>query len=147
MPDSSLLTGPMIAIPKGVFFDTIAPALGVHYSKFGQRRGFSLTAGTVAKPNLDQLGKDWGKLVSIFGYLDIYYVKRISDTFDLGLGLTWAWDPFSARSEPGPAHLHFLESKNKPWLPTSRENVPPSEDRSGHRLMFKIQGTHDIFGR
>jgi hypothetical protein len=146
MPDSSMFLVGAVPIPKGVFFDTVAPAAGVHYSDFGRESGFSLTAGLIVKPNLEQMGKDWGRMLSFFGYADLYYVKRVSDTVDLGFGLTYAVDPFSSQSDPGPAYLHYMESKHKPWLPTSSENVAPSEDRAGHRIMFKITGTHNAFG-
>ena len=128
----------------GVFFDIPAPAAGVHWSRFSPRQGFSLTGGIVATPNREQIGKDWGKVVSVYGYADLYYVKRVSQTVDLGFGLTYAIDVFGKRADLTPAHLHYLESKYQPWLPESRENVPPAEDRSGQRLMFRLKGTHDL---
>jgi hypothetical protein len=135
-----------VPIPKGVSFDTVAPAGVLHYSNFGRRTGLSVTAGFIAKPNLEQMGKSWGRTVSFFRYADLYYVRRVSDSVDLGRGFTYAVDPFSSPAESTAAHLHYLESKDKSWLPTSSENVAPGEDRSGHRLAFKIQGTHDLLG-
>ncbi len=146
LPDSSFVNVGTIAIPSGVFFDTPAPAAGAHWSKFGRTSGFSLTGGVVGTPNLDQIGKNWGKAFSVYGYADLYYVKRVAQTVDLGFGLTYAIDVFGERAAPTPAHLHFSESKYQPWLPGSRENVAPAEDRSGQRLMFRLKGTHDLLG-
>ena len=146
LPNSSFVNVGTIAIPSGVFFDTPAPAAGAHWSTFGRKSGFSLTGGVVGKPNLDQIGKDWGRLFSVYGYADLYYVKRVTHTVDLGFGLTYAIDVFGEKAPPTPAHLHYLESKYQPWLPTSRENVAPADDRSGQRLMFRVKGTHDLLG-
>lgn len=146
LPDSSFVNVGTIAVPSGVFFDTPAPAAGAHWSKFGRDQGFSLTASVIGTPNLDQIAKDWSRAASVYGYADLYYVKRVSDTVDLGVGLTYAIDVFGERAAPTPAHLHYLESKYKPWLPPSQENVPPAEDRSGQRLMFRLKGTHDLLG-
>ena len=129
-----------------MFFDVPTLALGGHWSKFGRRSGFSLTAGGLGVPNPDQVGKDWGKAASVYGYADLYYVKRVSKTVDLGFGLTYAIDVFGEKADLNPAHMHYLDSKHQPWLPSSRENVPPSEDRSGQRIMFRLKGTHDLLG-
>ncbi|MBI4579590.1 MAG: hypothetical protein HY718_07810 [Planctomycetes bacterium] len=143
LPDSSLLNVGTIAIPAGVFFDVPAPAAGIHWSRFGRSTGFALTGGVVVTPNIAQIGKNWGKAASVYGYADLYYVKRVSKTVDLGFGLTYAIDAFGERAEPSEAHLHYLEANHQPWLPSSRENVAPSDDRSGQRLMFMLKGTHD----
>lgn len=139
MPDSEILNIGMILIPKGVFFDTLAPGGGVHWSHFGLKRGFSLTGGLTAKLDTEKMR------ANVLGYADLYYVERVSDTVDLGVGLTYAVDPFSKPADPRPAHLDYKRARYKPWLPTSRSNVAPAEDLSGHRIMFSIRGTHDIF--
>jgi len=146
LPDSSFLNLGTIAVPSGALFDTNAPALGAHWSNFGQDSGFSLTAGGLVVPNLDQLGKERERTVNVYGYVDLYYVKRVAQSVDLGFGLTYSIDVFGQRAAPTPAHLHYLESHYQPWLPESRENVAPAEDRSGHRMMFMLKGTHDLLG-
>jgi hypothetical protein len=145
LPDSSFRSLGAFSVPSGVFFDVPAPGLGAHWSKFGRKSGFSLTTGFLGIPDINQFGDDWSRALSLYGYADLYYVKRLSKTIDLGIGFTYAIDFFSDRAEPTPAFLHYQESKFLPG-PESRENVKPVEDRSGQKFMFKLEFTHNWLG-
>lgn len=156
MPDSRLLMVGGVLLPRGVVFDTIVPGIGLHFSQYGTRRGGSVTLGGVTYPRLTELGAvgvptskaALGRVFPIFGYVDLRYAQRISNTVDLGVGLTYAYSPSSGGpDEPDRQELHYLEAKYQPWLPASQENIAPAEATSKHRFMFRIEGTHDLLGR
>jgi hypothetical protein len=146
LPDSRLFIGGTVIVPPGVAFDTAVPGLGAHYSNYGRKRGYSGTLGVVVKPDLAALGSmNVRRILPIYGYLDLRYVRRVSDTIDLGVRIGYTYSP-PEESAAGPTPTDFLGAKHKPWLPTSRENIPPGEDTSGHKVFFKLEATHDLFG-
>ena len=140
LPDREIFVGGVQVVPKGVFFDVPVPALGLHYSKYGRTQGLSGTLAGLAKPDLDHLGQ-----VQTFGYLDLRYAKRVSSAVDLDVGITYTYSPGSEPGEPESLQLQYLHARSKSWLPSSRDNVTPDVDRSGHNFMFTIRGTFDKF--
>jgi hypothetical protein len=139
LPDRELFVGGVQVVPKGVFFDTFVPALGLHYSKYGRQQGVSGTVAGLAKPDLDHLPD-----VQYFVYLDLHYAKRVSKAVDLNFGMTYTFSPSSAGGEPDPPlQLQYLHAQSKSWEPPSRDNQPDGADRSGHSFMFTIKGTFD----
>jgi hypothetical protein len=159
MPDSRLLMVGGMLLPSGVVFQTIVPGLGFHFSQYGTERGGSVTVGGVTYPKLTELGSAGGlklsRLFPIFGYLDLNYVQRISSTVDLGFRLTYAYSPSPGGNVPDSRDLKYLPglrptdfrgTEYKPWQGVNEENIAPDEATSKHRLMFMIEGTHDVFG-
>jgi hypothetical protein len=136
LPDRSVFIGGVQAVPKGVFFDTPVPALGVHYSRFGRRTGFSGTLAGLAKPDLDNLGQ-----FQVFGFLDLHYAKRVSSAVDLNIGLTYTYSPSGSAGEVEPLQFEVLKARSRPGGARGRDNPGDPADRSGHNLMFSIKGT------
>ena len=124
------------AVPKGVFFDVPVPALGAHYSKYGYTQGFSGTAAALAKPDLDHIGE-----FQTFGFVDLRYARRVTNTVDLDFGLTYTYSPAGAAAPSDALQVQYLHARSKSWLGPSRENEVPGADRSGHNVMFNIRGT------
>jgi hypothetical protein len=127
------------AVPKGVFFDVPVPALGAHYSNYGYTRGFSATAAALAKPDLDHIGQ-----FQAFGFVDLHYAKRVSNTVDLNFGATYTYSPAGATPPNEALQVQYLHARSKSWLGPSRDNEVPGADRSGHNFMFNIRGTFDL---
>jgi hypothetical protein len=159
MPDSRLLMVGGLVLPKGVAFDTVVPGLGFHYSEYGTRQGVSATVGGVTYPRLTQLGKpgaSFSKVLPIFGHVELRGVRRVSDTVDLGFGLTYSYSPTPGGSgEHRPPALEYLPGlrprdyrgmEYQPWNPVSEDNIPPEQAVAKHRFMFRIEGTHDLLG-
>ncbi|HEY3065909.1 MAG TPA: hypothetical protein VGL09_08970 [Methylomirabilota bacterium] len=142
LPDRELFIGGLQAVPKGVFFDVTVPGLGAHYSKFTRDSGFAGTVAGLAKPDLAKLGTP-SKAVSLFAYLDFQYAKRLTDTVDLNVGLTYTYTPETEPGKPDNLQFQYFKAKSHSWLPESRENLPPATDQSGHSLMFRVRGTFD----
>ncbi|MFL5046674.1 MAG: hypothetical protein ACJ8EA_17730 [Xanthobacteraceae bacterium] len=140
LPDREMFVGGVQVVPKGVFFDVPVPALGLHYSKYGRTQGLSGTLAGLAKPDLNKLGQ-----VQTFGYLDMRYAKRLSNAIDLDVGVTYTYSPGSEPGGPESLQLQYLHARSKSWLPSSRDNVSPDANRSGHNFMFTIRGTFDAF--
>ena len=147
LPDSRMFIGGTVIVPPGVAFETAVPGLGAHYSNYGRKSGYSATVGAVVKPSLKELGSlDAGKILPVYGYLDLRYVRRVSETVDLGLRIGYTYAPGKKSSDDDALPPDFLGAKAKPWLDTSRENVPPEEDTSGHKVFFRVEGTMDWLG-
>jgi hypothetical protein len=138
MPNRELLIVGGQVVPKGVFFDTFVPGLGAHYSNFGTGQGISGTVAGLAKPDLDHIGQ-----VQAFGYADLHYARRVSNTVDLDFGMTYTYSPTSTASQTDALQLQYLHARSKSWLPPSQDNQPPAVDHSGHSFMFTIKGTFD----
>lgn len=139
LPGREMFVGGAQVVPKGVFFDTFVPALGLHYSKYGRTQGVAGTIAGLAKPDLEHLGQ-----VQAFGYVDLHYAKRVSDAVDLDVGITYTYSPSHAAGESEALQLQYLHARSKSWLPRSQDNDPPGDDRSGHRFMFTLKGTFDM---
>ena len=127
------------AVPKGVFFDVPVPALGAHYSNYGYTQGFSATGAALAKPDLDNIGQ-----FQAFGFVDLRYAKRLSNTVDLDFGATYTYSPAGAPPPSEALQVQYLHARSKSWLGPSRDNEVPGADRSGHNFMFNIRGTFDL---
>jgi len=138
MPNRELLIVGGQVVPKGVFFDTFVPGLGAHYSNYGTSQGISGTVAGLAKPDLDHIGQ-----VQAFGYADLHYARRASNTVDLDFGMTYTYSPTSAASRTDTLQLQYLHASSKSWLPSSQDNQPSTADRSGHSFMVTIKGTFD----
>jgi hypothetical protein len=138
MPNRELLIVGGQVVPKGVFFDTFVPGLGAHYSNYGTSQGISGTVAGLAKPDLDHIGQ-----VQAFGYADLHYARRVSNTVDLDFGMTYTYSPTSTASQTDALQLQYLHASSKSWLPSSQDNQPPAADHSGHSFMFTIKGTFD----
>jgi hypothetical protein len=130
--------GGMLLIPKGVFFDFNAPGLGYHGSWFRGGQGLSFTAAGLAIPNLSDIGDP-----SLYGYLDVGYSRRVTDSLDLKVGVTATVSPFAAPGAPDPLQLQYLQAASKSWLPTSEENMPPGQDPTKYNVMFSVKGVFD----
>jgi hypothetical protein len=139
LPDREMFIGGAQVVPKGVFFDVPVPALGVHYSKYSRRQGISGTVAGLAKPDLNHLGQ-----VQTFGYVDLHYARRMTNTVDLDVGVTYTYSPSSAAGEAEALQVQHLHARSKSWMPQSRDNEPPGTDRSGHNFMFTLKGTFDL---
>lgn len=138
MPNRELLIVGGQVVPKGVFFDTFVPGLGAHYSNYGASRGISGTIAGLAKPDLDHIGQ-----VQAFGYADLHYARRVSNTVDLDFGMTYTYSPSNTASQADALQLQYLHASSKSWLPSSQDNQPPAANHSGHSFMFTIKGTFD----
>ena len=138
MPNRELLIVGGQVVPKGVFFDTFVPGLGAHYSNYGTSQGISGTIAGLAKPDLDHIGQ-----VQAFGYADLHYARRASNTVDLDFGMTYTYSPTGTASQADALQLQYLHASSKSWLPPSQDNQPPAADHSGHSFMFTIKGTFD----
>ena len=138
MPNREMLIVGGQVVPKGVFFDTFVPGLGLHYSNYGRTQGVSGTVAGLAKPDLDHIGQ-----VQAFGYADLHYAKRVSNAVDLDFGMTYTYSPTSATSATDPLQLQYLHAESKSWLAPSQDNQPPDVDHSGHSFQFTIKGTFD----
>jgi len=135
LPDRKVLILGAQAVPAGVFFDTIVPAGGLHYSKYGRSQGVSLTIAGLAKPNLDKIGE-----VQTYGYLDLHYAKRVSNILDIDIGITYTRSQSKLPELSDPLQLQYLHAQSKSWLAPSRDNAPEGADRSGQNFMFTIKG-------
>ena len=138
LPDSKMLILGGLAVPKGVFFDMSVPGLGVHYSKYGPTEGVSATIAGLATPNLQNLAQ-----VKTYGYADLHYARRFSNTVDIDVGITYTYALAHDSDPPDPLQLQYLHAESQAWRPVSRDNQPPDADRSGHNFMFTIKGTFD----
>jgi hypothetical protein len=127
------------AVPKGVFFDVPVPALGGHYSKYGYTQGFSATGAALAKPDLDHIGQ-----FQAFGFVDLHYAKRLSNTVDLDFGATFTYSAAGATPPSEALQVQYLHAQSKSWLGPSRDNEVPGPDRSGFNGMFTVRGTFDL---
>lgn len=159
MPDSRLTMVGGMLLPRGVAFDTIVPGLGFHASQYGRKRGGSITVGGVTYPNLNELGKPGstlGRMFPVFGHVELKGVQRVSDTIDLGFGLAYSYSPSPGEADasgapkneylPGLTPDNFRGTKHQPWVPSNRDNQGADDPVSKHRLMFRIEGTHDLGG-
>lgn len=141
IPGREVLTLLGQIVPKGVFFDVPVPGVGAHYSKFGTKNGVSATAAGLAKPDMEHLGR-----VQLFGYVDLHYARRVSETVDVNVGITYTYSPSGAVGEDEKLQVNYLHARGKPWMPETRDNEPDGKDRSGHNFMFSIKGTFDALG-
>ena len=139
LPDRTVSILGVQAVPKGVFFDVPVPALGAHYSKYGYTRGFSATGAALVKPDLDHIGQ-----FQTFGFVDLRFAKRVSNTVDLDFGATYTYSPAGATPPNEALQVQYLHARSKSWLGPSRDNEVPGADRSGHNFMFNIRGTFDL---
>jgi hypothetical protein len=135
LPDAKLLMLGTQVVPKGVFFDTLVPGLGVHYSKYGVTDGFSGTVAGLAVPDLNNITN-----VKTYGYVDLRYAKRVSDALDIDVGITYTYSLNNSAASNDPLQLQYLHAESKSWLPPSQENQPPDANRSGHNFMFTVRG-------
>ncbi len=122
-------------IPKGVFSQMPLPGIGYHLSRFKPDHGFSGTAALLALPNVtDPLSQP-----TVLGYIDLGYSKRVNDSLDVKVGVTYA---YTLASPPETYSLSAADilAGYKSWLPPSEENIPPDMNMAGHNLMFMIKG-------
>jgi len=140
LPDREITNLLLFEIPKGVLFDTPVPGLGAHYSKFGRKSGYSATIAGVATPNFQKFPQ-----VNAYGYIDLSYSRRVSDSLDIKVGVTYTYSPKSD-TPPDPFALQYKHAEAMSWLPTSADNLNPDPDRSGHNFFFNISGTFEAFG-
>jgi hypothetical protein len=135
LPDHDLLIGGLQLIPKGVFFNVNAPGPGFHYSSYRSDHGFSGTLAGLVLPNLSDLSDP-----NLFAYLDVSYSKRVSESLDIKIDLTYSFSPSTATAAPDPLQLQYLHAESKSWLPTSEENLPPDQNLSGNNVMITVKG-------
>lgn len=134
----SVFIGGVQAVSKGVFFDVPVPALALHYSNYGYTQGVSGTIAGLAKPDLDHIGQ-----VQVFGFADLRYAKRVTNSVDLDFGVTYTYSPAGATAPNEALQVQYLHARSKSWLGPSRDNEVPGADRSGHNVVFNIRGTFD----
>lgn len=137
LPDRTIRTYGLEAVPAGTFFNAVTPGFGFHHSHYGAEHGFSATVAGLAVPEPSNL-LHW----NAYAYADFQYGTRVSKTVDLNFRATWIYGDESLSSEP--LQLQYLHAEAKAWLPSSAQNQPEASLLSGHNVMFSLSGTHDL---
>ncbi len=122
-------------IPGGVFSQLPYPGGGLHISRFKPDHGFSGTAAGLFLPNVtDPLSQP-----TVAGYLDVGYSKRVNDSLDVKVGVTYAYF-WASPPETYSLSAAYILAGFKSWLPASEENPAPDMNVGGSNLMFMIHG-------
>ena len=118
--------------PIRMLGEVFAPA---HYSRYGTRQGFSITGAGLVVPNLSDFTHP-----NLFAYFDTSYSRRVSDSLDLSVGLTYTFSPTAANAKPDTLQFQYLHAESKSWLPPSEDNLVPDQNLSGHNVMVTVKG-------
>ena len=86
----SFSAGGAIVAPPGSISKTAVPAFGGTYSSFGERSGFSVTGALLPTISTEAIGtgEPFLNRFPVLAYLEISYVRRVSEGLDLGARLT-----------------------------------------------------------
>jgi hypothetical protein len=81
--------GGIIMAPPGGMFPMAVPALGYTRSSFGERSGYSATAALLplVSPSAISAREPLGNQFPVYAYVDLSYVRRVSQRLDLGARL------------------------------------------------------------
>jgi len=81
--------GGIIMAPPGGMFPMAVPALGYTRSSFGERSGYSVTAAALPliSPSAISAREPLGNQFPVYAYVELSYVRRVSQRLDLGARL------------------------------------------------------------
>lgn len=117
----------MIPVPPGAILKTTSLGFGAMGADWNQSRGYGYTVGVLGLPSIARITSEFDTYL----YLDGFFVKRISDGWELSVRMTLAKNrKFGGKEKGSDSEVEQWRALNhKAWLPTSKDNPAPEEEK------------------
>ncbi len=130
-PSTISAYGTVIA-PAGSITDIPVPAFGGLYSRFDEKQGFSAIGGLLPTISPDSIsaGKPFAAQFPVFLFAEVSYVRRVSDSLDLGVRVSGQLStpqllpPQPPSTDPVQRFQQFQSSYQDAINPQSKLSVP-----------------------